>query len=237
MEGWIKLHRKILNWEWFATPNMFHLFGYLILSANHQDGKWKGIEIKRGQLICGIRSISRNTGISVRSVRTCINRLKSTHEVTIKSTHKYSIITICNYDYYNDAINYIDTLNDTQTDKQATQKRHSSDTKQEYKNDKNVKEEIILYWEKWKSYRKKEFGFHFNSEYSEIESKKELLTLSDNDIDKAMKIIDYTIASGYKKFIKPDNLKNNGNRQQSKKGGATLWEALNAAGVQVTPDR
>jgi len=140
MEGWIKLHRKLLTWEWFTIPNMVHLFIYMLLSANHQDGKWKGIELKRGQLITGLKVLNKNTGISVRSLRTCIERLKSTGELTVKATNKYSTITICNYDLYNDIINNVDKQIDSQTDKPPTRNRHAIDNKQEYKNDKNVKD-------------------------------------------------------------------------------------------------
>jgi hypothetical protein len=100
MEGWIKLHRKILKWEWFTTPNMFHLFSYLLLSANFEDKEWQGRIIKRGQIVIGRDTLSANTGISVQSIRTCIERLKSTNEITIKSTNKFSIITICKYEDY-----------------------------------------------------------------------------------------------------------------------------------------
>ncbi len=100
MEGWIKLHRKIMQWEWYKIPNMYHLFSHLLLSANHEDGKWQGIDIKRGELITGLKAMNANTGISIQSIRTCIERLKSTGEITIKSTNKYSIITLCNYEEY-----------------------------------------------------------------------------------------------------------------------------------------
>ncbi len=48
--GWIKLHRILLDWEWYKSPNMVHVFLHLILSANHEDGRWQGHEVKRGQL-------------------------------------------------------------------------------------------------------------------------------------------------------------------------------------------
>lgn len=100
MEGWIKLHRKLTQWEWYTDSKMIHLFIHLLISANRQQGKWRGIQVERGQMITGINSLSEATGISAQSIRTCLNRLKSTSEITIKSTNKYSMITICNYDSY-----------------------------------------------------------------------------------------------------------------------------------------
>ena len=100
MSGWIKLHRKMIKWEWYKKPEMVHLFLYLLFRANHEDQKWQGIDIKRGQILTGRRKLSFETGISERSIRTCIKRLKSTSELTIETTSRYSLITITNYEFY-----------------------------------------------------------------------------------------------------------------------------------------
>ena len=100
MNGWIKLHRKFLTWEWYQNSHMVHLFIHLLLNANHEPCRWQGIEVQRGQLVTGRKKLSDQTGISEQSVRTCLNYLKSTNEIASKSTNKFSIITICNYDSY-----------------------------------------------------------------------------------------------------------------------------------------
>lgn len=123
--GWIKLYRKMTQWEWYKTPHMFHLFGHLLLTANRKDEKWKGKTIKRGQRMFGYRKLSQETGISVRSIRTCIERLKSTHEVTIESTQQYSIVTVCNYEDYQSIQSINDTRSDTDADKRPTHDRHN----------------------------------------------------------------------------------------------------------------
>jgi len=148
MEGWIKLHRKILNWEWYRDDNVFKVFIYLLLSANHEDNKWKGISLKRGQLVAGRNSISANTGISVQSVRTCLNRLKSTSEITIKPTNKYSIITITKYEDYQFSDKQINQQNNQEANLQSTSNQPATNHKQEYKKDKNdnntsLKENLI----------------------------------------------------------------------------------------------
>ena len=126
MEGWINLYRKFEDWEWFNKSEMVHLFLYLLLKANHDDKKWNGIAIKRGQVITGIHSISLKTGISVRSVRTCLNRLISTNEITRKTTNKFSIITICNYESYQGIENINDKHIDKHIDKQLTSNRQQT---------------------------------------------------------------------------------------------------------------
>ena len=100
MNGWIKLHYKFLKWEWSNDPNMVALFLHLLLKANYQGRNWRGQDIKRGELITGLHSLSAETGISLQSLRTCLKRLKSTNEITIKSTNKYSVICIRNYNKY-----------------------------------------------------------------------------------------------------------------------------------------
>lgn len=129
MEGWIKLHRKFLSWEWYNKSEMVHLFLHLILSANHEEKNWQGVTIKRGQLITGLNSLNQQTNISYQKLRTCLSKLKKTGELTIKSTNKYSIITICNYDSYQLSEN---TTN-KQTNKQLTINQQSTNNKQELK--------------------------------------------------------------------------------------------------------
>jgi hypothetical protein len=102
MEGWIKIWRSFLKWEWWDDHNTTRLFIYLLLAANYENKKWHGFPVDRGQLITSFANLHKTTGLSVRSIRTCINRLKTTNELTIKTTKKYTIITLCNYDYYQD---------------------------------------------------------------------------------------------------------------------------------------
>lgn len=89
-----------MQWEWYQDSHMVHLFLHLLLSANHKEGRWKGQVIKRGQLITGRKKLSVDTKLSQRSIRTCLEKLKTTNEITIHSTNKNSLITICKYDDY-----------------------------------------------------------------------------------------------------------------------------------------
>jgi hypothetical protein len=100
-EGWVKLHRKFFHWGWYRDSHMVHLFIHFMLRANRMEGKWRGLTIRRGQLAIGVRSLSRDTGISQRSIRTCLKRMTDTQEITVEPTHVASIITITNYHKYN----------------------------------------------------------------------------------------------------------------------------------------
>lgn len=48
MEGWVKIYRSILTWEWYSDINVRVLFIHLLLKANHAPKSWRGIEIQAG---------------------------------------------------------------------------------------------------------------------------------------------------------------------------------------------
>lgn len=98
--GWIKIHRSIEGWEWYGVPEVVAIWVHILVSANMKELKWKGITIPRGSFVTSMSKLSRETGLSVQQVRTCIDRLKSTSEITIKSTNKWTIVTVCKYDDY-----------------------------------------------------------------------------------------------------------------------------------------
>lgn len=98
--GWIKLHRSIMDWEWYKDSAAFHLFLHLLIEANHDDQEWFGSVIKRGQLVTSIRSLSRDTGISEKVIRNRLTRFENTGEISRRTTNKNTIISIVNYHRY-----------------------------------------------------------------------------------------------------------------------------------------
>ena len=96
----IKLDRKILDWEYYENITTFKLFIHLLLTANIKDKSWKGITVKRGQLVTSLENLSQQTGLSVQQVRTALKNLISTNTVTNSSYSKFRIISIKNYDSY-----------------------------------------------------------------------------------------------------------------------------------------
>ena len=141
--GFIKLHRQLLDWEWFDNSDMVKVWVYFLLKAKYKDCSWQGITIPRGSFITSLDTISKDCKLSVREVRTCLNRLKSTGELTIKTTNRYSMITICKYDDYNSVDSEIDKQSDKPTDNQETSQRQTNDKQttidKEYNNRNNRK--------------------------------------------------------------------------------------------------
>ncbi len=99
-QGWIKLHRQAMDWEWYTEPLTCHLFQHLIMKANFEDKKWRGISVKKGQLITGRNSLSEQTGLSEQQVRTALKNLVASGDISIEPTNKFSLVTVENYSLY-----------------------------------------------------------------------------------------------------------------------------------------
>lgn len=101
MDSWfIKIHRKILDWEWYDDINTTRLFTHLLFTVNWEDKKWHGIEIKRGEKLTSRDKLASESGLTPQQVRTALDKLKSTNEVTSKTTNKYTIVRLTNYELY-----------------------------------------------------------------------------------------------------------------------------------------
>lgn len=77
-EGFINLHRKILDWEWYDDNNVKIVFIHLLLTTNWTKAKWHGIEILPGQKITSIGNLANETNLSTQQVRTVLNKLEKT---------------------------------------------------------------------------------------------------------------------------------------------------------------
>jgi len=139
-QGYIKLHRKMTEWEWYDDIITKSVFLHCLLKANHTEKKWRGIVIKRGSFITSYSQLAKELKLSLQNVRTAINKLKSTGEITHETTSNYSIIIINNYEIYQDT----NTLDNSQaTNEQQTTNKRLTTTNND-KNDNNDKN-INLY--------------------------------------------------------------------------------------------
>jgi hypothetical protein len=133
--GFIFLHRKLKDWEWYLNIPVKTLFIHCLIMANFKNKKWQGIEIKRGSFITSINKLHIETGLSERQVRTALDKLIMTNELTSQSNNKYRIITVLNYNDYQ--------TNDKQDVKPKTSKRQADDkqatTTNNVNKDNNVK--------------------------------------------------------------------------------------------------
>lgn len=112
-KGWICLHRRFLEWEWYGDVHVRIFFIHCLLRANHTTNKWRGYTIKAGQFITSLNHLAKETGLTERQIRTCIKKLKSTNDIDTQTTNRNTMIIIKNW-------------NKWQTERQA--KRQTSDT-------------------------------------------------------------------------------------------------------------
>lgn len=128
-QGWIKLHREIKESALYENFNARVLFIHLLLTVCHEDRKYpiKGKDevIERGSIVTSIGKLSKEVGISIQQTRTALEYLEVTNRITNKTTNKFSVIQVQNWDkFQND-----NKQNNKQDNKQIT-------TKQEYEKEK-----------------------------------------------------------------------------------------------------
>lgn len=136
-QGYIKKHRTCLEWRWRKDPLIVALWDFILLSTNFKEANFENLTIQRGQFVTSLNTLSFETGISIRSVRTALKKLESSGELTIKTTSKFSILTIVNYDSYQGS----DGDDDTRKDKRPTRKRQATDTQATLIEERKEKEE------------------------------------------------------------------------------------------------
>ena len=90
------------DWEWYENTNVFRLFYHCLLHTNLEDKRYCGKEIRAGQFVSSITRISAETGLTESQVRTALKKLKDTGYISTKSTNKYTIYTVNEYQTYID---------------------------------------------------------------------------------------------------------------------------------------
>lgn len=220
--GFIVLHRKITEWEWYDDTNTFRLFVHCLLRANHKPKFWHGISIERGSFVSSYQNIAAELKLSIQKIRTSLNKLKSTGEITYKSTSQYSIITVNNYNQYQDKNEQVNTplTNDQQSNNnQITTNNNENNVNNKNKNTprksaakKSVDVNKLLCnlfegefsskinlkptLEKWFQY-KKDRNESYKSELSIKALVKKIIALSDGNTAKAEALVENAIANNW----------------------------------------
>ena len=135
-DGWLKLHRKILdNPVVMKDSDHLAVWVYLLLNATHTGClalfQGKKITLKSGQLITGRKTISRDLCISESKVTRILNLLKNEQQIEQQTSSKNRLISITNWDYYQST--------EQQSEQQVNNNRTTSE--QQVNTNKNVKKE------------------------------------------------------------------------------------------------
>lgn len=124
LNGFVKIHRKLVQWGWYTDNVVKGVFLHLLLTANFKNTKWMGKILKKGQLVTSYGRLAAELGFSVRQIRTAIEKLKSTGEIACESTNKYTLITVTNWDEYQ----YIEEKETSKPTRKTTNKNSSQNS-------------------------------------------------------------------------------------------------------------
>lgn len=100
--GYIKLYRKMTKWQWYSDEVMFRVFMHLLLTANYEPAYWRDVKIERGQTVVSLAKLGATLNYSKDTVLKALKRLEISGEITRRPTARYTIITISNYNEYQD---------------------------------------------------------------------------------------------------------------------------------------
>lgn len=146
--GFVKTYRSLLTWEWYGDANTFRLFMHLLLTVNYENKQWRGIDIKRGQRLTSVNKLATELNLTDRNIRTALKHLISTGEVTSETTNQYTLITVLNYNTYQQVTSEMPNKRQT-SDEQVTNDRQTSDNKErkikkeeERKEEKNISKQV-----------------------------------------------------------------------------------------------
>ena len=148
MNGFIKLHRQLIEWEWYEDVNCRLTFIHCLLVANFKPKRWRGHEIKRGQFISSLGKLSEAIGISKQQLRTVLEKFEKTGEMSSKGQGNNTLYTVLNYDDYQEvrqenqdsATHHQHTTNTPVTHDQHTSNTEVTTTKEGKKEKKEEKE-------------------------------------------------------------------------------------------------
>lgn len=168
------------DWEWYENTNVFRLFYHCLLHTNLEDKRYCGKEIKAGQFVSSITRISAETGLTESQVRTALKKLKDTGYISTKSTNKYTIYTVNEYQKYIDCGQVAETTTEENTVVENGTKMEQPVERKMEQTDKNAINECFE--RLWKQYPNK----RGKGQVSDTK-KKTLYEIGEEKIERALK--------------------------------------------------
>lgn len=138
--SYIKLDRRLLDWEWADEPLMLALWVRILLEANHKEGTWKGTQFEAGTFPTSLDKLAISAGMTKKQVRICLDKLKTTGEIDIIANNRGMKITVNKWSEYQSKGTPEGTQKDTPKDTSRARPRATLKEIQEDKNIKNIKE-------------------------------------------------------------------------------------------------
>jgi hypothetical protein len=133
MEGFILLHRKMLENAIFYKADYYQIWTYILLKVNHKEKEmiWNGEKktIKKGGGIFSQKKISEDLRLPIGTVHNALKYLKSENQIEIKTTTKYTEIQVVKWDEYQDAESVSENRMKTKRKQNETNNNDNNDNK------------------------------------------------------------------------------------------------------------
>lgn len=100
MGGYIKLYRKMQDWEWYQDPCTKSVFIDLLLSAAFQTTSYKGVELQAGQVALTVQKLADRLGFTPKQVRLALERLEKGNQITRRRANRFTVVTVENWAFY-----------------------------------------------------------------------------------------------------------------------------------------
>jgi hypothetical protein len=140
--GYVKLWRRSIDNGWLQNHLLWSFWCWCLLKASHKQTEitvgYQRVVLEPGQFVFGRNNAAKELRASPQNIRTCVQTLTKTQNLTIKSTNKFSIISIINWESYQQDEN----KTNHQTNKPLTSNQPATNHKQTHKH-KSTKEKRI----------------------------------------------------------------------------------------------
>lgn len=149
--GWIKLHRKLLDSQVFANEGLLKVWIYCLCRANHDvsyvpitTGKGTTeVKVDKGQFIFGRKSSAKDLGMNQSTLYKRLKKLEKLGNCNTQSNSHYTLVTICNWETYQDSKKPLEQGKEQPSNNQVTTREQPSNTDKNDNNYKNEKKIIV----------------------------------------------------------------------------------------------
>ena len=95
--GFVKLPRTILEWEWYDHPDVFRIYIHLLIKVNYAPARWRGMDILEGEHITSTAKLSTELNMSEFKVRESLSKLEKTGFLKKTTTNKFTKLKLLQY--------------------------------------------------------------------------------------------------------------------------------------------
>lgn len=98
--SWIGINKNIINSNIYKDHGAMRVLLHLLLTVNYSAVEWQSIVIDRGETVTSLKRLSEELGMSKNTLLKSLSTLESSGEISKRTTNKYTLIRVVNYDYW-----------------------------------------------------------------------------------------------------------------------------------------